>query len=183
VTLARNVEGSELVSWSPDGRRIAFSGGRPLRVFVVSTAGGSPRAISPNGGDYPSWSPDGRWVAFAVWNEESDPAQGTWVVAEAGGEPRKVNDLPTRAVWDPTTGDLLQLRRSDDGDALELWVADPDGWRWRRRARLDLGVRPPIQMEFLPFSVDPETGWLVMNRRSGTGRLLVFDGIEPRRWR
>lgn len=183
VTLAHDVEGSELVSWSPDGRSIAYAGGRPLRVFVVSTAGGLPRPISPSGGDYPSWSPDGQWVAFAVWNEESDPAQGTWVVAELGGEPRKVSELPTRAVWDPATGDLLQLRRPDDGEALELWTADPNDWRWRRRARLDLGARPPIQMEFLPFSVDPETGWLVMNRRSGTGRLVVFDGLEPDRWR
>ena len=183
VTLARDVEGSELVSWSPDGRSIAYAGGRPLRVFIVSTAGGPPRPISPSGGDYPSWSPDGRWVAFAVWNEESDPAQGTWVVASAGGEPRKVSELPTRAVWDPLDGELLQLRRSDNGAALELWAADPGDWRWRRRTQLDLGVRPPIQMEFLPFTVDPETGWLVMNRKSGTGRLVVFDGVEPDRWR
>ncbi len=182
VTLARDVESSELVAWSPDGRSIAYAGGRPLQVFVVSTAGGTPRAVSPSGGDYPSWSPDGRLIAFAVWNEASDPAQGTWVVASGGGEPRKVGEAPTRAVWDPVTGELLQLRRSADGAVLELWSADSGRWRWRRRAELDIGVRPPIQIEYLPLSTDWRTGRLVMNRRSGTGRLVVFDGIEPERW-
>jgi dipeptidyl aminopeptidase/acylaminoacyl peptidase len=183
VTLARGVESSELVAWSPDGRSIAYAGGRPLQVFVVSTAGGSPRAVSPAGGDYPSWSPDGRLISFAVWNEASDPAQGTWVVASGGGEPRKVGEEPTRAVWDPISGELMQLRRSADGAALELWTADPGGWRWRQRSVLDIGVRPPIQMEYLPLTTDRRSGRLVMNRRSGTGRLVVVEGIETDRWK
>jgi serine/threonine protein kinase/Tol biopolymer transport system component len=180
VTLATDVEASELVSWSPDGSRIAFAAGSPLQVWVVSAAGGRARALSPPGGDYPQWSPDGERIAYAVWTEASDPAQGTWVVPATGGEPEKVSEWPTRVVWDPSSGDLLQLRRSDD--ALELWRAEPGRWIWTRRSLLDLGGRPPIQMEHLPLTVDPSSGRLVMNRRSGTASLVVFDGLDPERW-
>ena len=182
VTLARDLENSEFVSWSPDGVRIAFAGGTPLRVWVVSAAGGTARAVSGPGGDYPVWSPDGSLIAFSIWTEESDPAQGTWVARSDGSNARKVSDFPTRVVWDHPSGDLLQLRRSDADDAIELWQASPGEAKWTKRSRLELGVRPPIQIEFLPLSVDPGTGRLVMNRRIGTSRLLVIDGVDIARW-
>lgn len=182
VTLARDLENSEFVSWSPDGSSITFAGGSPLRVWVVSAAGGSPRAVSGPGGDYPVWSPDGSMIAFSIWTEESDPDQGTWIVDSDGRNPRKISDFPTRVVWDLGSGDLLQLRRSTDDAAIELWQANPVEGRWTRRSRLDLGVRPPIQLEFLPLTVDQASGKLVMNRRTGSSRLLVFDGVDVARW-
>jgi len=182
VTLAEGVENSEFVSWSPDGGRIAFSGGSPLQVWVVSAAGGGATAVSGPGGDYPSWSPDGTSIAFAIWTEETDPDQGTWIMSSDGANPRKVADDPTRAVWDPRSGDLLQLRRSSSDDALELWRLAPDGTRWSLQNRLDLGVRASIHMEFRPFTVDPETGRLVMNRLTVTSQLVVFDGVDIDRW-
>jgi len=182
VTLARDLENSEFVSWSPDGGRIAFAGGSPLHVWVVSAAGGTPLAISGPGGDYPVWSPDGGSVAYSIWTEESDPDQGTWIVDGDGVHPRKVSDFPTRVVWDQRSGDLLQLRRSEDDAAIELWQTNPRQIRWTKRSRLDLGVRPPIQLEFLPLTVDPGTGRLVMNRRTGNARLVVFDGVDLSRW-
>jgi len=182
VTLARDLENSEFVSWSPDGSSIAYAGGSPLQVWVVSAAGGSPRAVSGPGGDYPTWSPDGSLIAFSIWTEESDPDQGTWVVESDGANARKVSGYPTRVVWDHSSGDLLQLRRSEDDGAIELWQARSDEARWTMRSRLELGARPPIQIEFLPLTVDPATGRLVMNRRIGTSRLLVFDGVDVARW-
>lgn len=182
VVLARDLEASEFVSWSPDGGSIAFAGGTPLRVRVASAAGGPVRDLSGPGGDYPIWSPDGALVAFTIWTEASDPNQGTWVIASEGGEPKKVSDLPTRVVWEPTTGFLLQLRRAANDDALELWQADPTDWNWFMRGRLNMGVRPPVHMEFLPLTVDAASGRLVMNRLTVESRLVVFDGIEMERW-
>ncbi|MEX1310531.1 MAG: protein kinase [Candidatus Sulfomarinibacteraceae bacterium] len=182
VTLAADLERSEFVSWSPDGGSIAYAGGSPLRVWVVSTAGGTPRSVSGPGGDYPSWSPDGGSIAYVIWTEETDPDQGTWIVTVDGSDPRKVGDDPSRAVWDPRSGNLLQLRRSASDDELELWELAGERSGWSRVSRLDLGVPPPIQMEFRPFTVDPESGRLVMSRLTVTSQLVVFDGLDRDRW-
>jgi Tol biopolymer transport system component len=182
VTLARDLENSEFVSWSPDAGSLAFAGGSPLQVWVVSAAGGSPRAVTGPGGDYPTWSPDGTSIAYSIWTEESDPDQGTWIVDSDGLNPRKLTDVPTRVVWDQQTGDLLQLRRSADDAAIELWQANPADPQWSRRSRLDLGALAPIQLEFLPLTIDGRTGRLVMNRRTGSSRLVVFDGVDVNRW-
>lgn len=182
VSLARDLETSEFVSWSPDGGNITYAGGSPLRVWQVSAAGGTPKVVSGPGGDYPSWSPDGSSIAYSIWTEESDPDQGTWLVDVSGDNPRKISDFPTRVVWDAQTGSLLQLRRSTTDGSLELWRFDPVRAVWSRRSRLDLGIRPPIQIEYLPLTLDPATGRLVMNRLTGKSRLVVFDGIEIERW-
>lgn len=182
VSLARDLETSEFVAWSPDGSSITYAGGSPIRVWQVSAAGGTPRAVGEPGGDYPSWSPDGLSIAYSIWTEESDPDQGTWLVDTDGENPRKISDLPTRVVWDPRTGNLLQLRRSSVDGILELWQYNPGTAEWSRRSRLDLGIRPPIQMEFLPLTLDSGTGRLVMNRLTAKSRLMVFNGVEIERW-
>jgi hypothetical protein len=180
VTLASGVEPSEYPSWSPDGRSVVFAAGSPVKAWVVSAAGGEPRELTPDGGDYPRWSPAGDVVAYSVWTQDSDPAQGAWVVPAAGGAPQKIGREPTRMVWS-TDGRLLwQLRRSDD--QVELWEADAGVWKWRRRAVLDLGRPAASHLEHLPLTVHRETGELVMNRRTRTSRLLVFDGVDPDRW-
>ncbi len=180
VTLATGVEASEYPSWSPDGRYLAFAAGSPIRIWVVSAAGGEPRELTPAGGDYPRWSPDGRWVAYSVWTQDSDPDQGAWVVPAGGGTPLKVAREPTRLVWSRDGARLWQLRRA--GDRIELWEAVPGSWEWSRRSTLDLGISAASHLEHLPLTVSPRTGELVMNRRTTVSGLLVFEGLEPNRW-
>ena len=180
LVLAENVEASEYPSWSPDGRFIAHAAGSPIRVRVVSAVGGSPRELTPDGGDYPVWSPRGDWIAYSVWTDPSDPMQGAWVVPPAGGQPRRISDVPTRLAWSSDGSRLFQLRRQ--ADRLELWEAAVDGWEWRRRSVLDIGGQPRMHMEHLPFTVDPTTGRLIMNRRSSASSVLVYDGLDPERW-
>lgn len=57
------------LTWSPDGRRLAFSDKR-LSLWVVDLEPGTLRKIATSrhsGQDVyvPSWSPDGRWLAFS----------------------------------------------------------------------------------------------------------------------
>lgn len=180
VTLATDVEASEYPSWSPDGRYLTFAAGSPIRVWVVSAAGGEPREATPSGGDYPQWSPDGRWIAYSVWTQESDPDQGAWVVPAEGGTPQKVGGEPTRLIWSRSGRYLWQLRRA--GNSIELWESVPGIWDWSRRSTLDLGLPAASHLEHLPLTVSPISGDLVMNRRTTLSSLLVFEGLDPDRW-
>jgi dipeptidyl aminopeptidase/acylaminoacyl peptidase len=181
ITLATDVEPSEYPSWSPDGRFLTYAAGSPISVWVVSASGGEPRQLTPGGGDYPQWSRDGGWIAYSVWTQDADPNQGAWVVpADGGSPPVKIGREPTRLVWSLDGRWLWQLRRA--GDALELWEAAPDEWAWQRRSLLDLGRPASSHLEYLPLTVNPSNGELVLNRRTRFSGLLVFDGLDPSRW-
>ena len=185
VTLAVGVEGSEFPSWSPDGRFIAFAAGDPLRVHVVSSAGGTVRTIGPPGGDYPVWSPSGRWVAFTVWTDPSDPAQGIWKVSPDRGDPVRIGSSPTRVAWSRDGMTLFQLRREED--AIVLYRLDAvdridDTHHWRRGAQMALDGPAPEHFEFQPLTVDPTTGELILNRQKNQSKLVVFEEIDPVRW-
>ena len=49
VTLASGVEASEYPSWSPDGRFLTYAACSPIKVWIVSAAGGDPRELTPKG--------------------------------------------------------------------------------------------------------------------------------------
>jgi eukaryotic-like serine/threonine-protein kinase len=57
--------------WSPDGRKLVFwalERGKPSRIYLVSTSGGTPLQLMPDSSLNPqadgSWSPDGRLIVF-----------------------------------------------------------------------------------------------------------------------
>jgi Tol biopolymer transport system component len=55
------------VSWSPDGREIAYESGG--RIWAASLGGGTPRVVATNLDAIPhdlSWSPDGSRIAFTA---------------------------------------------------------------------------------------------------------------------
>ena len=92
-------------SWSPDGERLVFKGGR--RLYVVPAAGG-PR-VALTGPDYysnfPQWSPDGERIMFT---------------SNLGGD----FDLYTVR---PDGTDLRQLTHAPGNDAHSAWCA---GGEW-----------------------------------------------------
>lgn len=63
-----------LLSWSPDGRAIAYTG-QPVNgpspytpeLFVVNADGTGRRRLTADSGEsyFPAWSPDGKWIAFS----------------------------------------------------------------------------------------------------------------------
>ena len=87
-------------SWSPDGRRIAFSraaGGR-AHVFVMNADGTGARQITegPDDDVHPSWSPDGSTLVFCSARGEGDRwtqanlfavrPDGSWLVQLTEGD-------------------------------------------------------------------------------------------------
>jgi Tol biopolymer transport system component len=117
------------LSFSPDGRRIAFqqaTAGDQFGVWVSTIAGGPPVPIPAVAGahyqDSPTWSPDGEWVAFTYG------AKGKWGLAKvhAGGDeaPIVLRDTlvyPSTPRWSPR-GDWIACDTTEG-----FTLVSPDG--------------------------------------------------------
>lgn len=123
--------------WSPDGKRIAFSGAKPgqtPRIFVVSDEGGPTEQLSFGENELdPTWSRDGDTLAFA-----NQPGLG-----HPESEVIKLLDLKTRRLTELTgSKGLCCPRWSPDGhyivalpdDNQTLLIFEVSTQKWRRVA-------------------------------------------------
>jgi len=104
-----HMEGGGAVSFSSDGRRMAFPGrgpgGDPM-AYVQDLAGGPPRPVGPAGAVIPRISPDGSKVAVTILGG------GSYVVSAAGGDAQPIPGLPK---------DHLIRAWTSDGTAVLSW--------------------------------------------------------------
>ena len=142
------------ISWSPDGRQLAYSAygadGLP-QVFVVSlqTLNARPLAPAPecHAAMEPTFAPDGRQLALACLS--SSAVYTIYVVGLPGGPVRALASLlgdPQGLTW-TSDGERL-IFSNDPGDGGELWQLTLDG-----------------RLEQLPFGEDGSTP--VIAPRSG----------------
>lgn len=102
-----DTRGVREVAIAPDGGCVAWSS--DSGIFVAETAaGGAPRWLAS--GESLDWSPDGRRIAFLARPDKGGQLQ-LYVVATAGGKPKKLTDL---------TGFLAAPRWSADGKTVAL---------------------------------------------------------------
>lgn len=114
---------------SPDGRDIAYvlvtvnekEDRYDTALWAVEPrSGAAPRRLTAGPRDSsPRWSPDGHTLAFLRAGEKEPPQ--IWVLSMAGGEARKVTDLPkgaSPAVWSPD-GRTLAFTSSTSAQDLE----------------------------------------------------------------
>ena len=96
--LTNNDRTDEDPSWSPDGKRIAFTslkGGRKRDIYVMDANGDNPRNLTnhPDRDWNPSWSPDGKRIAF-VSNRTRDLNRDIYVMDADGRNVRNLTNHP-----------------------------------------------------------------------------------------
>jgi len=121
-------------SWSPDGARIAFSGGaagQTSKVYVIPSAGGVPEPITlaPFIEGDASWSPDGNWLVFARILPPGVAGQAGLYVMD--WKTRKSRFLPgsddlARAAWSPDSRYLAATHRG----GAQIQLLDFKTGRW-----------------------------------------------------
>jgi dipeptidyl aminopeptidase/acylaminoacyl peptidase len=123
----------ESFSWSPDGKRLAFSAdprdGADLdaapAIYVVSARGGEPVELARLAGSCSavSWAPDGEHVAFLGIDEKEEPygcEASLWVVASGAGD----------APRDLAPGRHLHLALVNGSDLIDYDVDSGSGLTW-----------------------------------------------------
>ena len=124
-------------TWSPDGRRLAFS--REGALYVHMLAGGPARRLGRALAGRvagAAWSPDGKSIAFD-FRPDGSSLQEIWVVGADGRRPHPVTDL--RAVsgspsWSPD-GRRLAFHSNDRGGHFEIYSIAVGGSGLRQETR------------------------------------------------
>jgi Tol biopolymer transport system component len=165
-------------SFSPDGKRIAFSGqATPLipedfrsDLYVVDAAGGAPVPLVVRKGPdtSPAWSPDGKWIAFVSQDgrdEEWYTNSYACVVAAGGGAPRNLT-----ASFDERIGDEL------------LWTPDSAALVFSALEKTAGQVyRVSLDGRVEPLTHGPEvTGGASLDSTGETLAFLRQDSVTPR---
>ena len=131
-------------SWSPDGKRIAFSANRDwdnpqgIDIYVMDADGNNQRRLTnnPNEDRYPSWSPDGERIAFSAtrdghFENKFGVTDEIYVMDADGQNEQRLTDNRNND-WDPVwspDGSRIAFSADRKGDAVsfDIYVMDADG--------------------------------------------------------
>ncbi len=145
--------------FSPDGAKIVFQSNRDGGgIYEIPAFGGEARLLAKEGVD-PRFSPDGTQVAYWVGEvdiSEAVPGAGEIrVVAESGGQPRRVGTNFTsarRPIWFPDGKHILFVGytspKAYDRLSLDWWLVSTDGSRAVRTGAYDALARDGVGRDF-----------------------------------
>jgi dipeptidyl aminopeptidase/acylaminoacyl peptidase len=118
-------------AWSPDGRRLAYTGLRSPghgTIFVVGLDGRGRRDVSHARFDdsFPVWSPNGKWIAYVMEDDIQDTTAVYVIHPDGTGRWRLSEYAPEyggQLSWSPD-GRLAFIGAYDDSEEENLVVAD-----------------------------------------------------------
>ncbi|MFN2468165.1 MAG: hypothetical protein ABR521_08580 [Gaiellaceae bacterium] len=131
--LTTNEAGDFSPTWSPDGKRIAFTsdrdGNQEIYVMNADGSGAANLTRAPGIDNEPAWSPDGKEIAFA--SNRGGPFR-LWAMRPDGSAARVLSPGPQdhHPAWSPN-GKRLAFARTAGGQ-IDLFVVNANGSGERR---------------------------------------------------
>lgn len=142
-------------SWSPDGERLVFHGGRlpHITLYTIRADGSGLRRVLGTRSAYdvnPMWSPDGRWIGFVRGLSVGRNERTFLVHPDGSGLRRFTPRLTGTPSWSPDQRKIaftrLFIRRRADGKLRrqrEIFVVRADGTDLRRLTHSPKDDRDP----------------------------------------
>lgn len=124
--ITRGIHLDNSPSWSPDGRRVAFS--RNGDIYIASSSGEILKRLtkSPAIDISPTWSPDGGKIAFV---SDRTGVPNIYVISSEGGRAVRITSegYNTDPVWSPSPSvnriAFVKVKRSE----ADIYAVGPDG--------------------------------------------------------
>ena len=128
-------------SWSPDGKKIAFSSDRNggyIQIYVMGNDGQNPIRLTDGVNDRnPAWSPDGQKIAFDGFGDEEFDGVGwnieIYVMDSDGKNRKRLTDSPKSNLnpsWSPDSQRITFV--STRHGSTEIYVMNADGTKQGR---------------------------------------------------
>ena len=117
------------VTWSPDGRFIAYASDKAgnFDIWVQSVGGGDPVQVTRSAAQdtQPDWSPDGSRLVF---RSERDGG-GVFLVPALGGAERQLTSFGSYPSWSPDSSEILFVEENGFGSGeseVRLYAVSPE---------------------------------------------------------
>ncbi len=167
------------LSWSPDGKKIAFSARtekEPFEIYVVNADGSGLKQLTRDSSEnyWTSWSPDGEKIAFS---SNRDGNYEIYTMDADGGNPMRLTNHPGKDLapaFSPT-GKKIAFTSNRDGN-YELYAVNPEGTGLKRLTNTPYGESNP--------NWSPDGKHLVYYYEKGDNRDQIYtctaDGSKPK---
>ena len=173
------------LSWSPDGRRIAFTSlgeEDTWAIYVMNADGSDVTHLADSTGQVTpfflpsiSWSPDGRQIAFTSSRDE-----GTSVISIANADGSGVRELTGNSefaqfdsspVWSPAAGTALSSPTDDHGDSISDATPILDG------STVDGNIHISSDVDYFSFQTERGVRYIMATNlvSSSDTAMILYD--------